>query len=144
MIYHFKYFSDESGGYWAKCIELEGCITQGETIEELKKNMEEVLNLVLSEPVDSKIIFSLPKKNLKGKNILKIPVNPKIAFATLLRQYRLKNGFTQRQIAKKLGKELYSYQKLESIKTANPTLKTLSLIKKVFPDFKLEIVFNMA
>jgi len=42
MYYHFK-IHKEPDGYWAECIELEGCVTQGDSLDELQKNMEEAL-----------------------------------------------------------------------------------------------------
>ena len=141
MEYHFRYYKDERGGYWAKCVEVEGCQTQGDTISELEKNMNEVLNLCLAEPPDSKFIIPYPKKSVRGKNIIKVKVDPRVAFAMILRQYRIERGYSQRQAAEKLGKELFSYQKLESVKSANPTLKTLTLLQNSFPDLKLEMVF---
>ena len=47
MKYPFR-IRKEKKGYSAQCIELEGCITQGDTLKELQKNMEEALNLTLS------------------------------------------------------------------------------------------------
>jgi len=44
MKYHFRVHKEEDG-YSAQCIELEGCITQGDSQEELFENMKEVLNL---------------------------------------------------------------------------------------------------
>jgi antitoxin HicB len=47
-------------------------------------------------------------------------------------------ALTQKQTAALLGfKNLYSYQRLESPKSANPELATLAKIKSVFPDFDL-------
>jgi len=40
--------------------------------------MEEILNLYLDEPPDSKLIITPPNENIKGKNILEVQVNPKI------------------------------------------------------------------
>jgi predicted RNase H-like HicB family nuclease len=38
---------DLEGGYTGRCLELPGAISEGETIEELKKNMTEAIELVL-------------------------------------------------------------------------------------------------
>ena len=38
---------DPEGGYTGRCLELHGAISEGETIEELKKNMTESIELVL-------------------------------------------------------------------------------------------------
>jgi predicted RNase H-like HicB family nuclease len=37
----------EEGGFWAEVEEIPGCITQGETIEELEANLQEVIELCL-------------------------------------------------------------------------------------------------
>ena len=92
-------------------MELKGCITQADSLEELYKNMEEALNLYLDEPESSTVFFPMPDKNLKGENIVEIPVNPKIGFALAMRMLRRRRGLTQSQIAKLLGmKNIYSCQ----------------------------------
>jgi antitoxin HicB len=138
MKYHFKVRKDQRSGFWAECLELKGCQTQGETEEELLFNMEEALNLYLDEPSDSKLIFPLPKEQ-KGRGIVAVPVQPRIAFAFLLRTARLKHHFTQRHTADLLGfKNISAYQKLEKSKTANPGLETLVKVKRVFPEIQID------
>jgi len=142
MEYHFK-IHKEKKGYWAECVELEGCSTQADTKEDLFKQMEASLNLYLSEPESSKLIFPMPKRKVAGKNVVKVIVDPKIAFATLLRSHRLKKGLTQGEAAKKMNLGgLYSYQKLESPKKTNPRLETLKLVKELFPKFPIQLVFS--
>jgi predicted RNase H-like HicB family nuclease len=34
---------DESGGYWAEVPSLPGCVSQGETIEEVRENIHEAI-----------------------------------------------------------------------------------------------------
>ena len=141
MFYHFIIYND-SDGLWADCLELDGCITQADSMEELLYNMKEALDLYLDEPDFSKKIFPFPDENIKeSENILKIKVNTQIAFAFYLRMLRLKHHLTQKQVAQMLElKNLYSYQRLESSKKANPELKTLGKIKEVFPEFDLNLV----
>lgn len=141
MKYHFKVHK-EGSGFWAECIELNSCITQGNSLEELHKNMYESLNLYLDEPEDSKIEFPLPNQKLKGKNVVEVPVESAISFAIILRHLRKVHGLTQRQTADKLGmKNMFSYQRLESSK-ANPTLKTIEKIQNVFPDLDIRDVIE--
>ncbi len=141
MFYHFK-IHKEIKGFWATCIELKGCNTQANTIEQLYKNMEEVLNLYLNEPDNSKLSFPLPIKQITGKDIVIIPVDPKIAFAIKMKIFRSKKGLSQQQVADLLGmKNIYSYQRLESTKKANPNLSTIARIKQVFPEFNIEDIF---
>ena len=140
MKYHFKVHKEKKG-YWADCIELEGCQTQADSLVQLQSNMEKALNLFLEEPEDSKTTFPFPKKVAKGSNIVSIPVNPRVAFAFYLRSLRLKYKLTQKEAAKRLGMlRVYSYQRLESSKTANPELNTLAKLKSVFPEFNLQMI----
>lgn len=142
MQYHFK-VNKEDKGYWAGCIELEGCHSQGDTLEELKANIEEALNLYLDEPSNSKIIFPQPNTDLEGNDIISVKVDPGIAFANYLRMIRMKHKMTQKEVALKLGyKSIWAYQKLESSSKANPELRTISKIKEVFPDFDVNYVFS--
>jgi predicted RNase H-like HicB family nuclease len=53
------------GGYIGQCIELPGAISEGETIEELKANMAEAIQLVLDTleeqtKKDRKIVIEIP------------------------------------------------------------------------------------
>lgn len=34
----------EDGGYWAEVPALKGCFTQGETVDEIKKNIKEAID----------------------------------------------------------------------------------------------------
>lgn len=50
---------------------------------------------------------------------------------------RLKRKWTQKATAKELGIPLYSYQRLEDSKTANPEWKTLIKLRRLFPRLNL-------
>ncbi len=101
--------------------------------------MEEALNLYLNEPSDSRAIFPLPRKIHILKNIVAVPVEPKVALAYLLRRTRLEHGLTQLQAAERLGLGgLYSYQRLENSKTANPEFETIIRIKRAFPELDID------
>ena len=143
MKYHFK-IHKEGSGFWAQCIELPGCITEGDTREELQKNMEDALNLYIQEPSDSKDLAKLPSKSIKtSRNIVEVSLDPNIAFSFLVRYWRIKYGFTQKEAADKLGfDKIYSYQRLES-KNCNPSLKTISMIKKIYPEFSIDLAINV-
>ncbi|HSX04806.1 MAG TPA: type II toxin-antitoxin system HicB family antitoxin [Rhabdochlamydiaceae bacterium] len=138
MKYHFR-IRKEKRGFSAQCIELEGCITEGDSFKELQKNMQEALNLYIQEPEDSEDLAPLPNESIrKSKFLVEVALDPEIAFSFLVRYYRFKHGMTQYQVAKKMGfDKIYSYQRLES-KKCNPTLKMISMIKKVFPDFSID------
>jgi predicted RNase H-like HicB family nuclease len=141
MRYHFNIHKDNTG-YWAECCELDGCVTQGDTLQDLYKFCEEALNLYFYEPSDSEIIFPLPDETLdNNKKLAKITVKPEMAFAVLLRNYRLNANMTQKQLAEMLGmKSIYSYQRLE--RKSNPTLSIIHKIHTIFPEIKLHYLFS--
>lgn len=92
MIYHFK-IHKEKRGFSAQCIELSGYLTQGDTFKELQENMQEALNLYIAEPSDSTDLAALPDDSIKkSKNIVKVAVDPDIAFAFFARYRRIKYG----------------------------------------------------
>lgn len=135
MKYSFK-IHKEGKNYWAQGIELPGCFTQGDSLEELYKNMREALNLMVSEPAD---FVPLPDKSIKSsRNVVKVPVDPQVAFSFYVRFFRKKHKLTQKQMANKLGfRSIFQYQRLESA-NYNPTLNTLALVKRLFPEISLD------
>ena len=40
---------DETGGYWVECPVIEGCVSQGETVEEALKMIQEAIELSLED-----------------------------------------------------------------------------------------------
>jgi predicted RNase H-like HicB family nuclease/DNA-binding XRE family transcriptional regulator len=133
MVYHFR-VHQEDNGFWAECLEIKDCNTQSDSMKGLAESAQEALNLHLSEPENSTIIFPRPKRNLKGRSLIAVAVDPQVAMAMKIRQARLKQGLTQRMAAELLGiNHIYAYQKLESAKTCNPGLLMLARLKKVFP-----------
>ena len=141
MNYHFSVHKEDKG-FWAECVELEGCHTQANTLEALKKACKESLDLYLEEPNDSSIVFPLPHEALESdNNLISVKVDPEIALAVLLRHYRKNNNLTQKQVSEMLGmKNIYSYQRLE--RKSNPTLKLMNNIHTVFPDMRIEYIFQ--
>ncbi|NGX59127.1 MAG: hypothetical protein KR126chlam3_00272 [Chlamydiae bacterium] len=138
MKYHFR-IRKEKKGYSAQCIELEGCITQGDSLKELQKNMEEALNLYVQEPAGSEDLAALPKDSIrKSKGIIEVALDPAVAFSFLVRHSRITHGMTQQEVATAMGFDnVYSYQRLEKRK-CNPTLKIMSMIKRIFPELSLD------
>jgi antitoxin HicB len=138
MKYHFKVHK-EGDGFWAQCIELDGCVTEADSMNELQKNMQEALNLYVEEPEDAKELASLPDDSINAtRNIVEVALDPQVAFAFMVRYCRLKHGLTQQQAAKRMGFDtIYSYQRLEG-RRCNPSLKIISRIKQVFPDFSID------
>lgn len=64
-------------------------------------------------------------------------INPALRLAIQIKIARLKRGFTQTQMAKKMGVGLLPYQRLES-GTNNPTLKTILKVREVLPEISID------
>ena len=43
---------DETGGYWGECLELPGCISQGDTLDDMDYNIREAIELVLEVKIE--------------------------------------------------------------------------------------------
>ena len=139
MVYHFRVYQEDDG-YWAQGVELPGCKTEADSMEELARNAEEALNLYLEEPEDSSISFPLPIES-HDRDVIAVPVDPQIALSVVLRNYRAQRHYTQQEVVQKLGmKNLYSYQRLE--RRSNPNLATLRKLKRVFPDLSVDYVLQ--
>jgi len=141
MRYHFKVHK-EKDGFWAECIELPGCVTQGDTKGELDANMQEALNLYLEESEGFDYLTPFPKASIKaGRSTVEIPVDPSIALAFSIRQQRIKQGMTQQEAADQLGmKRIYSYQRLE--RKCNPTLGLICRLVLLFPALSLDRILR--
>jgi antitoxin HicB len=143
MQYHFK-IHKEGNVFWAQCIELKGCFTQAGTKKELQLNMQEALNLYVEERPNSKDLAAMPNRTIKAsKDVVAVSLDPEIAFSFLVRYWRMKHGWTQKEVAEKMGFEkLYSYQRLEAGR-CNPSLKTMGLIKKIYPEFSVDLALTI-
>ncbi len=53
---------DELKGYWVNCPVLEGCYSQGETIDEALKNIQEAISLCLEDIPKSRVIKKIQRQ----------------------------------------------------------------------------------
>ena len=58
---------DEYGSYWAQILEMPGCRTEGDTIDELMKNIYEVTELYLEVLEEDNKVDSLPSRRKRRK-----------------------------------------------------------------------------
>jgi predicted RNase H-like HicB family nuclease len=52
----------EEGGYWAECPALRGCYAQGESLDEVKENIKEAIELVLEEIKNKRLTIPSKKR----------------------------------------------------------------------------------
>lgn len=62
-IFHVIIEQDEAGGYIGKVPELKGCISQGDTLNELMKNIKEAIELCLEVEYEKK--YSITEDHTK-------------------------------------------------------------------------------
>jgi len=55
QIFHIIIEQDEDGGYIGKVAELPACMSQGDTLDELMKNMKEAIELCLEVETNEKV-----------------------------------------------------------------------------------------
>ena len=125
-----KYLAEDRA-YLVEFPDLPGCLTEGATIDDAKRNAKEALTGYLASVFERN--FKIPDpSDLKGKNIYHIEPEPEVAIPILLRKFRETKKLTQGDIAKLLGISYQAYQRLERPGKSNPTLKTLERLAKVF------------
>jgi antitoxin HicB len=125
-----KYIAEDKT-YFVEFPDLPGCLTEGNTLEEAKRNAKEALTGYLSSVFDRNLKIPEPSA-LKGRNIYFIEPEPEVTIPILLRKLRETRKLTQGDIAKVLGISYQAYQRLEKPGKSNPTIKTLERLAKVF------------
>ncbi|MHB8166001.1 MAG: helix-turn-helix domain-containing protein [Sulfuricella sp.] len=117
------------GAFLVTFPDLENVVTSGMTIEEAVQNAEDALNGCLASDFERN--FDIPDpSSISGERIHLIAVAPHVAVALMLR--RLRADKSQVEIARKLNIAYQVYQRLENPRKANPTVKTLEKIARVF------------
>lgn len=136
MVYYAKIIKQD-GAFLVSFPDLVNVNTYGNTLEEALKNAAEALNGTLE--ADFERGYTLPEARARhGRGMHPVEVFPHIEIAYMLRQ--LRNGYSQKEIAGRLGISQQAYQKLEDPRKCNPTVKTLEKISGVL-NKKLEVSF---
>jgi len=109
--------------------DLKGCLTFGKTYDEALLMACDALSLYLESLIERKLV--VPKPSEIAGSVL-IEPRAGVSFALWLRSKRKESGMTLAETAEKLGVRYQVYQKLENPATANPTLRTLKKLERVF------------
>ncbi|HYA87720.1 MAG TPA: type II toxin-antitoxin system HicB family antitoxin [Nitrospirota bacterium] len=124
-------YSKKDKSYLVEFPDLEGCLTEGSTIEEALKNAREALTGYLSSLFERG--FKIPESSRrKDRNFYMIEPESEVATPIMLRKIRDGLKMNQMEAAKKLGISYQAYQRLENPNKCNPTIKTLERVAKVF------------
>jgi antitoxin HicB len=108
-----------------------GILTDGDTLEQAKEMACEAVSGIIAVNIKRDIPFSIPAP-VDMPDYYNIPLESGLAFAIWLREERKNHNMTLADVAQKMGVKYQVYQKLENPKTANPTLKTLKKLERLF------------
>ena len=111
----------------------DGIMTDGTTLEHAKEMASEAVSGIIETCLERGIPFSIPPMH-DEPNLYAIPLEPGLAFALWMRGKRESNNMTLAEVAARMGVKYQVCQKLENPRTANPTLKTLRKVEKIFDD----------
>ena len=129
MLSYAARIKKETDGYLVSFPDFENIVTYGQTLEQALANAEEALNGCLESDFERNFRVREPSR-VTGKNVYQVPAAPHIAVAIMLRTLRADRS--QMEIAKQLNIAYQVYQRLENPRKANPTIKTLEKIARVF------------
>jgi antitoxin HicB len=104
-------------------------LTDGKTLEHAKEMASQEVSGIIETYLEQGIRFSIPSIP-GGADFHAIPLEPGLAFAMWMRNRRESRSMTLAEVAAKYQ----VCQKLENPRTANPTLKTICKVEKVFND----------
>jgi antitoxin HicB len=108
-----------------------GILTYGDTLEEAKEMAREAVSGLLESYLEHGDAFTLPEMP-NQPDWYGIELEPGLAFSLWLRSIRKTHNMSLHDVADKMGVKYQVYQKLENPRTANPTLKTLKKLEKIF------------
>ena len=124
-------YNKRDKSYLVEFPDLEGCLSEGSTMDEALNNAKEALTGYLSSLFERGIKIPVASKK-KGQNIYKIEPETEVATPIMLRRIRDELKLNQTEAANKLGISYQAYQRLENPSKCNPTLKTLERVARAF------------
>ncbi|GMO59012.1 MAG: hypothetical protein Ta2G_18950 [Termitinemataceae bacterium] len=108
-----------------------GFMTCGDSLEDAKAMAGEAVSGLLETYLEHGDSFIIPVPD-ESDNWYDIEIDPGLAFAFWLRNVRTSRNMTLADVADQMGVKYQVYQKLENPRTANPTLKTLKKLERIF------------
>jgi len=122
---------EENCGFFVEFPDLDGCVTEGDNLEEAKAMAKEALDGWLASVYSRELNIPGPS-DLKGENIHFISVDPTVSLPIIIRSMRKEKGLSQKQVAEALNIKYQTYQDYENPSKFNATVKTLKRLFNVF------------
>lgn len=141
MISYPAEYTKNGDGYFLQFIVFPSAATEGKTKEEMMENARDVLSLVIGSRIDDNKDIPEPSKIKCPINVIYVKPYPDVALPIEFRRIRRRLDLTQTDVALRMKVKFQQYQKLESARKFNPTIKTL---KKVAKALGKEIVIELA
>jgi len=124
--YSIRIIPEEVGGFFAEIEELQGCMTQGDTIEEVKENIEEAKESWLTVAIEEEIEIPQPREmeEYSGKFLVRLPkyIHKRISQLAEREGVSLNQMIvsllSERSVIKEIRSEIKSiYWKMDKMKT---------------------------
>ena len=129
MLKYPAHIVKDNDTYLVRFPDLENVITFGASLDEALSHAEEALNGCLESDFERN--FTVPEpSSADTPDMYQIPVAPHVAVAIMLRKMRADRS--QIEVARELNISYQVYQRLENPRKANPTIKTLEKVARVF------------
>ncbi len=131
--------AQEDGSFLVEFPDLEGCLTEGDTMAEARAMAREALTGWLESEMARGA--DIPDAGPSGSGTALIEPEPHVAVPLMLRRARAEAGLTQAEMARRMGIACTSYQHLEYPRNFNATIKNLERAGKALGlNVKLELV----
>lgn len=122
MHYVAKLTAEKDGGYSVEFPDLNGCFTQGDTLEEALAMAKDAMELTLQDVFDGDPLPVAKTKPDESKGLYSVQVSEGLAVA--LEVAAARHGLPQAVVARKMGVSRQAYQRLED-PASNVSLATL-------------------
>jgi len=137
LAYPAVFTPEEEGGFSVTFPDLDGCITEGDDLEDARRNAQEALTGYLESIFTRGIVIPEPSK-VPGKNVHLVKPAVHVAIPLMVRKARLGAGLSQVQLAERIGVSYQAYQRVENPRSGNISLRTLEKVCQAL-DCELDI-----
>ena len=127
--YHLKVHQD-GDTLWGEFPDLEGCFTDGTSRKELAANAAEALIGWIGSVIERG--FKIPKPTYRNPGSVPVALPLSMGVALQLRWMREAEHLSQQEVAHRLGISYQAYQRFENPVKANPSLKTLEKLARLY------------
>jgi|GEM_PF-1578781 len=124
---------EKNGGYFVFCPSVEGVFSQGETLEEAREMIKDALEGVIEVALEDDLENYFNNKEYiprEGEVVEPIRINKKLQVAVSIKMARERLGYTQQQMAEKLGikqQNISRYEKGKVVPSADRFLELLEV-----------------